>query len=297
MITPFWCPVLRCLCRDLSGRKALGSPVPFDTECCFLSVDGSCEPAVEESPVKCGWGLHVVRARSVLGQFCGPIVCSLLRENTRVFKLSNNLAELVALVHALEFVLSQPSSLNFKVCFDSKYAAHVVQLSWQAKSHLEVVRFAGELHRCCDLHAQVCWHWVRCHSRDLGNDAADALAKAGARGTGTTGENADRVMWKPCFVRVCSTFAVNLGTVCAAVSLLHASAVGCASLGFPAGLCSDFLCDVQVFPFQAVVGCMSHHDSQQLVRCLRVVNPWCALHGGSAGGVSRGRDAGRDSEE
>ena len=120
MITPFWCPVLRCRCRDLSGRKALGSPVPFDTECCYLSVDGSCEPAVEESPVKCGWGLHVVRARSVLGQFCGPIVCGLLRENTRVFKLSNNLAELVALVHALEFVLSQPSSLNFMICFDSK---------------------------------------------------------------------------------------------------------------------------------------------------------------------------------
>ena len=38
-------------------------------------------------------------------------------------------------------------------------------------------------------------------------------------GSGTTGENANRVMWKPCFVRVCSTFAVNLGSVCAAVSL------------------------------------------------------------------------------
>ena len=68
------------------------------------------------------------------------------------------------------------------ICFDSKFAAHVVQQSWQANSHLEVVRFAGELHRCCDLHASVRWHWVRGHSRDLGNDAADALAKAGARG-------------------------------------------------------------------------------------------------------------------
>ena len=38
------------------------------------------------------------------------------------------------------------------ICFDSKYAAHVVEQSWQANSHLEVVRFAGELHRCHDLH-------------------------------------------------------------------------------------------------------------------------------------------------
>ena len=36
-----------------------------------------------------------------------------MRENTRVFKLSNNVAELAALVHALEFVLSQPSGLSF----------------------------------------------------------------------------------------------------------------------------------------------------------------------------------------
>ena len=130
---------------------------------------------------KSGWGLHVVRTNVVQGQFCSPIFCGLLRENTRVFKLSNNLAELVALVHALEFVLSELSNLNFMTCFDCKYAAHVVQQSWQAKSHLEVVRFAGELHRCCDLHAKVYWHWVRSHSRDLGNEAADALAKTRAR--------------------------------------------------------------------------------------------------------------------
>ena len=118
----------------------------------------------------------------VQGQFCSPIFCGLVRENTRVFKLSNNLAELVALVHALEFVLSQPSSLNFMICFDSKYAAHVVQQSWQSKRYLEVVRYAGELHGRCDLHAKVRWRWVRGHSRGLGKQAADALAKAGAWG-------------------------------------------------------------------------------------------------------------------
>ena len=178
-------------------RKTPGSPLPYDPECCHLYVDGSYEPAAENSPEKCGWGLHVVRANVVQKQFCSPIFCGSVSEKTRVFKLSNNLAELVALVHALEFVLSQPSSLNFMVCFDSICAAHVVQQSWQAKSHLEVVRYAGELRRRCDLHAKVRWHWVRGHSRDLGNEAADALAKAGAGSSGTTDENANRVIWKP----------------------------------------------------------------------------------------------------
>ena len=45
----------------------------------------------------------VVGACTLREQICcpGPVVCGLLRENTRVFKLSNNLAELTALVHAL----------------------------------------------------------------------------------------------------------------------------------------------------------------------------------------------------
>ena len=106
---------------------------PFDPECCYLFVDGSCEPAAEDSPEKVWLGLHAVRANIVHWQFCSPIFCG-------------NVAELVALVHALEFVLSQPPSLNFMMCFDSMYAAHVVQQSWQANSHLEVVRYAGELH-------------------------------------------------------------------------------------------------------------------------------------------------------
>ena len=62
---------------------------------------------------------------------------------------------------------------------------------------------------------------------------------------------ANHVIWKSCFacVRVvcCSG---DSGTV----SPLHASAVGCANSGFPAGWCSDLPCDVQVCPFQAVVG-------------------------------------------
>ena len=96
--------------------------------------------------------------------------------------------------------------------------------------------------------------------------------------------------------RVCGSFAVNFGT--GRQSLLHASAVGCANSGSPAGLCSDLPCDVQVFSF----------PSRRWFACLTTIlsswcdvsvsaNPWCVQHGGSAGDVSSGRDAGRDSEE
>ena len=87
------------------------------------------------------------------------------------------------------------------------------QQSWQAKSHMEVVRFAGELHRCCDLHASVRWHWVRGHSRDLGNDLADALAKGWSSGSSVIcGKYAHHVIWKPWFacVRVVCFFFLLL---------------------------------------------------------------------------------------
>ena len=98
----------------------------------------------------------------------------MVRENTRVFKLSNNLPELVALVHALEFVLSQPSSLNFMICFDSMYAAHVVQ---QRRATWKLFDLLVD---CTDGVISML-KYVGTDSRDLGNEAADALAKAGAR--------------------------------------------------------------------------------------------------------------------
>ena len=63
--------------RSLRPRRRTtpGSPVPFDHECCYLYVDGSYEPAVKDSPEKCGWGLHIVRANVVQEQLCSPFFC------------------------------------------------------------------------------------------------------------------------------------------------------------------------------------------------------------------------------
>ena len=76
MIVPFPVPSAPMpLPRSLRPRRRRnpGSPVLYDPECCFLYVDGSYEPAAEDSPETCGWGLHNLRAHVVQGQFCSPI--------------------------------------------------------------------------------------------------------------------------------------------------------------------------------------------------------------------------------
>ena len=74
--------------------------------------------------------------------------------------------------------------------------------------------------------------------------------------------------------RVCGSFAVNFGT--GRQSLLHASAVGCANSGSPAGLCSDLPCDVQVFslPSRRWFACLTTIISSWCVVSVSA-NPWC----------------------
>ena len=128
------------------------------------------------------------------------------------------------------------------------FAAHLVQQSWQAKSHLEVVRFAGELQRRCVLHAKGCWHWVRGHSRDLGNEAAHTLAKAGAR---------EAVA--PLIRMLITSFGSHGSRVCAAPVVLGA---GC-SLSSPRYCSWD--CDHRAL---VVYGLRVSPFSQQLLRRL-----------------------------
>ena len=186
----------------------------------------------------------------------------------------------------------------------------MVQQSWLANSHLEVVRFAGELHRRRDLHAHVCWHWVRGHSRDIGHEAADTSVKAGAQGlsasvllclcdtmsipghnTITSGRNAPstrvpRVMLITSFgthgSRVCASFAVG--------------AVG-ANSGSTVGLCSDFPFVVQVsIFFRTVVGL----PASPRFSALGALSPCRQIPGarGTAdGAVSRGLNAGPSIQE
>ena len=85
---------------------------------------------------------------------------------------------------------------------------------------------------------------------------------AGAQGS------ADHVIWKPCFF-ACVRVVCCSGD-CGTVSPLHTSEVGCANTGLLRFAVVLILwCNSQFFSTQSLV-CKSPHDSQQLVRCLRV---------------------------
>ena len=96
MIVPFSVPSAPMpLLRSLRPRrrKTPGSPVPYDPECCYLYVDENYEPAAKNSPEKCGWGLQVVRANVVQGNFAVPFspvwyVRTLVSSNCRTISQS-----------------------------------------------------------------------------------------------------------------------------------------------------------------------------------------------------------------
>ena len=91
------------------------------------------------------------------------------------------------------------------LCFDSMYAAQVVQQSWQAKSHLEVVRFAGELHGQCDLHAKVLWHWSEVTREIWEMRLLTPWPRLELGGSVMCGKAANCVIWKPWFASLRGT--------------------------------------------------------------------------------------------
>ena len=142
------------------------------------------------------------------------------------------------------------------ICFDSKYALHVVQQSWQANSHLEV---ADLLANSTDVVVTML------RFDGTGSDVTremsgmvllTLLPRLELGSSGAFGKNVNHVIWKPWFayVRVVCCFG------------------DCYSLSpprfctrFTDGLCSDLPFLVRVsFSSSQSLACKPLHDSQQL---------------------------------
>ena len=175
--------------------------MPTDTISIF--TDGS---AVYDKDAKCwveaGFGLAAVcggegaeheDGRHIHEQ-CGPI--SIGPHGAQ--QLTNNVAELVALLHALHWACEAPEARDKPIClrYDSKYAALTSSGVWRAKSNkalVETVRAAWKRARM--LKRGTLWmRHVKGHSDHQWNDVADALADQGRRGRVRSGPPGVRVV-------------------------------------------------------------------------------------------------------
>ena len=171
--------------RRLRAPKPPPIGVPFspaDYLGYAIYVDGSFA-RVEDGTSSAGWGCYVVCRDFTCISQCGPIsIRGPHAPDQFVFKLSNNVAEVVAIYCAVQYICRLPVHSNCAIIFDSMYAAYTVRQSWRAKSNLALVRHVGStVHRVSGL-VDLQWHWVRGHSRVDGNECADKLAKRGSAG-------------------------------------------------------------------------------------------------------------------
>ena len=148
----------------------------------MIYIDGSYTKS-DDGTVTAGWGCYIVRPDKTVVSLCGPIVIrGSLAPDTFVFRLSNNVAEVVAIFFALQFILSLSDQPRVSMVFDSKYAAFTIRQVWRPRSNLTLIRKTGAMAVQAAQQSALEWHWVRGHSRVEGNECADKLAKQGASG-------------------------------------------------------------------------------------------------------------------
>ena len=96
--------------------------------------------------------------------------------------LTNNVAELMAIIHALRWAQKQPNPILMR--YDSKYAALVTVGVYKAKKNRKLVQQAQtEWKRLAKIKRGKLWlRHVKGHSRHRWNDRADKLAELGRMG-------------------------------------------------------------------------------------------------------------------
>ena len=142
--------------------------------------------------VAAGFGLAAVASGSghehrdgvPIHEHCGPIRCG----DEGVEKLSNNVAELTAVIHALRYARTTARG-PVVLRYDSKYAALVTVGVYKAKKNKLLVRTAqAEWKQTVISKGGRLWlRHVKGHSNHKWNDLADALADAGRKGESRCG--------------------------------------------------------------------------------------------------------------
>ena len=134
-------------------------------------------------PPAAGWGV-CLWVDSKRFDLCGPVTMDALSlDFIGADRLSNNTGELSAIVHGMQqvLVLAQPPS-ELVIHYDSSYAAEVTQGTWNVRTNFALVKHAQKLLHVLREKCTVTWAWIRGHTGNEGNEAADSLANQGRQG-------------------------------------------------------------------------------------------------------------------
>ena len=151
----------------------------------LLYTDGGCDGNGAKGVWgAAGWGCTIrqkvaTNRYKTLAELWGPVVTDSSSPYCEgATKGTNNTGELIAIMQGMMWLEQHGKQYaNAAVCYDSFYAANILQGIWKAKGNLELVGVgrdlvAAQIERCTFIH-------VKGHSDDGGNDRADELVQWG----------------------------------------------------------------------------------------------------------------------
>lgn len=125
-----------------------------------IYTDGACNP----NPGKGAWSLVVVQKEEI----------TLIRNGTE-FETTNNRMELKGIIKALEYVLE--NNLDATIHTDSTYCLGFCLKEFKAKKNKDLTEeLSWLISECEKQELNIDFKWIKGHSGNLGNDAADFYA-------------------------------------------------------------------------------------------------------------------------
>ena len=122
----------------------------------------------------------------LLGHGYGLAQCDPVEDGwTRATEPTSRVAEIDALIHAIEWALQHMYTVDTVFCFDAIVAGHAAEGRWKVDLHDKqavLLRcLAQDFQATIAKEAKVAWEHVRGHCRHLGNEIADSLARHALR--------------------------------------------------------------------------------------------------------------------
>ena len=168
------------LLRDILQETPI-IPTSTNTSSAQVYTDGSGTTGYCSAVTSAGWGFVILFPDEPLIEACGPVTTDCSASDYLGARVgSNNTGELSAWIESALFLLevpSPPSTITFY--YDSKWTHGMVTGKFRPKRHREMVALSKHLLAKLSSKSTIRWVWIKGHSGDPLNDAADSLADKG----------------------------------------------------------------------------------------------------------------------